>query len=143
MKNDNKKSLPKVMKNEVFAWILAGLMIFWTFASVLGIIGFAKSCSKDEEVISAGALTVSQIDSANYRLMKIPAGTTFDDYFGMIGNFDDFLDRSVMPAILDFDNTEHIGNGDYYNVSFTYDDYFVNQADVMLFLSDLIRTRPR
>lgn len=77
MKKDNKKPLPKVTKNEVFAWILAGLMIFWTIASVFGIIGFAHSREEKGHVISASAFSRDQIQNGQHYLV-VPGDLPFN-----------------------------------------------------------------
>lgn len=130
MKNDNKKPLPKVTKNEVLAWILAGLMIFWTIASVLGIIGFSKSCSKDDKVISASALTVDEIDLRNYRVVKIPAGTKFTDETSYLPQLAYILEHNILCGFMNITSPQSL-NDHYYNVAFSYDSYYLGIADVM------------
>lgn len=46
-------------KDKFFAYLLAGCMIFWTIASVLGIVGFANSIDKEKAVESSTAVAVS------------------------------------------------------------------------------------
>ena len=130
----NKKPLPKVTKNEVFAWILAGLMIFWTIASVLGIIGFAKSCSKDDKVVSASALTVDQVQYESYRLVKIPAGTKFRDEFNMLWFYDRFLGVGQLFGALEFTEPSSLNDymePSYYCTAITYDSYYLSAVDCM------------
>lgn len=126
----NKKPLPKVTKNEVLAWILAGLMIFWTIASVFGIIGFSKSCAKDNEVISASALTVDEIDLRNYRVVKIPAGTKFTDETSYLPHLEYILDHNILCGFMRFTSPQSLDNH-YYNVAFSFDSYYLGKADVM------------
>ena len=42
----------KERRNKIYAYILAGFIIFWNIASVLGIIGFVKSFAKADEVVN-------------------------------------------------------------------------------------------
>lgn len=46
-------------KDKFFAYLLAGCMIFWTIASVLGIVGFANTIEKEKAVESSTAVAVS------------------------------------------------------------------------------------
>lgn len=126
----NKKPLPKVTKNEVLAWILAGLMIFWTIASVLGIIGFAKSCSKDKEVISASALTVDEIDLRNYRVVKIPAGTKFTDETSYLPQLRPYLEHNILCGFMQITSPQSFDTF-FYNVAFSCDPFYLGIADVM------------
>ena len=130
---NNKKPLPKVTKNEVFAWILAGLMIFWTVASVFGIIGFAKSCSKDDKVVSASALTVDQAQYESYRLVKIPAGTKFRDEWNNLASYSSFLEYGQLFGVLEFvlPTSSDIMTPSYYGTAITYNSASLLNIDCM------------
>lgn len=120
----------KDKKNEILAWILAVLMIFWTVASVFGFIGFARSCDKDNGVISASALTVDEIDYASYRLVKIPAGTKFSDETSYLPQLRRYLESTMLCGYIEFTSPQTLDNH-YYNVAFTYDPYYLGLGDVM------------
>lgn len=130
---EQKNTVPvKEKQHEVLAWILAGLMIFWTVASVFGFIGFARSCDKDDGVVSASALTVDQIDYASYRIVKIPAGTKFSDENNTLSYYNSFLEEGMLPAIITFTSptTSSIAYHSY-NVAISFDSSFLDDADVM------------
>lgn len=57
-------------KDKFFAYLLAGCMIFWTIASVLGIVGFANSIEKEKAVESSTAVAVSADDIHQVRDKK-------------------------------------------------------------------------
>lgn len=64
LKKNNNMNVPKkkANKNDVYAIILAILIIFWTIASVFGFIGYARSSKKDSGMITASADTVNTPD---------------------------------------------------------------------------------
>lgn len=80
-----KSAVPlKDKRDKIFAWILAVLMIFWTVASVFGIIAFAHSCQQKGHVITASAYTDDVYYNGEFELVYIPAGTNFTLYEGFI-----------------------------------------------------------
>lgn len=50
----------KERRNKIYAYILAGFIIFWNIASVLGIIGFVKSFAKADEVTNVDNVARSE-----------------------------------------------------------------------------------
>lgn len=74
-----KNAVPvKQKQHEVLAWILAGLMIFWTIASVLGVIAFVHSREEKGHFISASAYSGDITYQNEFSLVCIPAGTFFE-----------------------------------------------------------------
>ena len=62
-----KQNTQYFVKNRLPAFVLATLIIFWTIASILGIIGYAKSKStKATGMITASAESIEEFDNGQY-----------------------------------------------------------------------------
>lgn len=61
-KNNSMKTVPPkkktIDKNQLLAYLLAVLIIFWTVASIFGMIAFGRTTKKSSNVVSASAQTV-------------------------------------------------------------------------------------
>lgn len=121
-KNNSMKTVPQKKKtidrNQLLAYLLAVLIIFWTVASVFGLIAYARTRkSNSANVVKASAQTVEDfvdnerliitnpiknfvvIDDANSKSITTLFG--YDFYFGdnILGLFDDFREYPYSHGI--------------------------------------------
>lgn len=77
------------MRNKIYAYILCGLFVFWTIASVLGIVSFVRTSEKSAgvEMVMASAETIDQIETFPQYYAKIPEGTVWSVGYGTAASY--------------------------------------------------------
>lgn len=95
------------LKNKIYPYILTFLVLFWTIASVLGIISFVKGQCKDNGIITASAAD-STIDVSNQTFVfdqNISFGNVFIIDVNFVSNGQTFTEISADVEGLYYNNT--------------------------------------
>lgn len=117
---DIRQNTAYFVKNRLPAFILAGLIIFWTIASIFGLIGYCRSKPKNTAMVTASAMTVEDYELGKEIIIDLPFLYSPIFYDGDM-YFVDFYPRLVLgdgyTALAVSDDYNRIG--DYYNFGAT------------------------
>lgn len=112
MSKKNKKPIKKTpydirqntayfVKNRLPAFILAGMFIFWTIASIFGLIGYCRTKPKNTAMVTANAQTIEEIERRYWKVDLLE----LDDFCVYAEDYDAFISFVDSFSLIAYDST--------------------------------------
>lgn len=119
-----------ITKEQVYTVIIFLLIVFWTVSSVLGIIGFARSVDPKDNVVSAKAETVDEVNADDRVYAILPRGQQLTV---SAGNSSFSLNGSTPGVIYaqGYNGTEFDGSTSYFSVPCVVSYFGASGADLV------------